>query len=106
MKLNNLLKLDRVVEDVLRNDPYSRKDDCYLILRTIQKMYPGLAAELFVNVMLNAKNLGISFESITRARRKVQRNYPELCDTETESARQIEQLEYMQYANENHIPGV
>lgn len=104
MKLNNLLKLDKVVEEVLREDKLARRDDCYLILRVIQKMNPKLATETFFNVMINARFYRISFESITRCRRRLQKKYPELADSKIESARQAEQLEYMQYANENHIP--
>lgn len=104
MKLNSLLKLDKTVEEVLREDELARRDDCYLILRVIQKINPKLATETFFDVMINAKSYGISFESITRARRKVQRNHPELADAETENARQAEQLEYMEYAN--HIPSI
>lgn len=106
MKLSKLLKLDKTVEEILREDELARRDDCYLILRVIQKSNPKLATETFFDVMINAKSHGISFESITRARRKVQRNHPELADAETESARQAEQLEYMEYANMDHIPGV
>ncbi len=106
MKLNNLLKLDKTVEEILREDELARRDDCYLILRVIQKSNPKLATETFFNVMINAKAHGISFESITRARRKVQRSHPELIDNVAESARQAEQLEYMEYANMDHIPGV
>lgn len=105
MKLNNLLKLDKIVEEILREDELARRDDCYLILRVIQKSNPKLAMETFFDVMINAKSYGISFELITRARRKVQRNHPELVDNATESARQTEQLEYMEYSNMNHIPG-
>ena len=106
MKLGKLLQLEKIVEEILRADDLARTDDCYLILLVVQKMYPKVAGAAFEEVMRNAKSMGISFESITRARRKVQRKHTELADKETESARNIEQLEYMEFANENHIPGV
>ena len=106
MKLRKLLKLEKVVEEVLIVDELARKDDCYLIFRVIQRLDPEMAGSTFEYVMFNAKPRGISFESITRARRKVQRKYPELVEKETASARNIEQLEYMEYANINHIPSV
>lgn len=106
MKLDKLIKLDKIVEEVLREYKQTREDDNYLIFKVVQRINPDLAGTTFANVMFNAKSQGISFESITRARRKVQRKYPELVDCETESARQTEQLEYMEYANSNHIPHV
>ena len=106
MKLDKLIRLDKVVEEVLREYPQTRKDDNYLIFKVVQRTNPELAGSTFANVMFSAKSEGISFESITRARRKVQRKYPELEDCETESARQAEQIEYMEYANSNHIPYV
>ncbi len=104
MKLEKLIRLDKVVEEMLQKYPETRKDDNYLIFKVVQKTNPDLAGSTFVNVMFNAKAKGISFESITRARRKVQQRHPELVDCETESARQTEQIEYMEYANESHIP--
>ena len=104
MKLEKLIRLDKIVEEVLREDIQARKDDNCLIFKVVQIISPDLAGSTFANVMFNAKSKGISFESITRARRKVQQRYPELVDCETESARQVEQIEYMEYANSNHIP--
>lgn len=106
MKLDKLIRLDKIVEEVLREDTQARKDDNYLIFKVVQITNPELAGSTFANVMFSAKSKGISFESITRARRKVQQRYPELVDCETESARQVEQIEYMEYANSNHIPYV
>lgn len=105
MKLEKLIRLDKVVEEILRKYPDTRKDDGCLIFYVVQKTNPDLAGSTFAKVMFNAKTKGISFESITRARRKVQQRHPELVDCETESVRQTEQIEYMEYANENHIPG-
>ena len=105
MKLNKLLKLDKVVEEILEKEELARKDDCILILCVVQELAPELAGSTFEYVMFNAKSRGISFESITRCRRKIQRKRPELADKETELARQKEQLEYMEYSNMNHIPG-
>ena len=48
--------------------------------------------------MFNAKNKGISFESITRCRRKLQKRYPELKNEETASKRNKKQKEYIKYA--------
>lgn len=100
MKIAKLRNLEKVVEEILRNDELSRKDDCYLILEVIRKMYPFEVGKTFADVMFNAKSKGISFESITRARRKVQRKYPELKDEEVAEIRNAEQEEYREYAKE------
>ena len=105
MKLERLIRLDKIVEQILREDELSRTDDCYLILKVVQRTHPELVGATFANVMMGARSKEISFESITRARRKVQRNHPELVHKETEEVRQSEQIEYIEYADERHIPG-
>ena len=106
MKIKKLIKLDKIVKEILEVEPLAREDDNYLIMLVVQQMEPELAGTTFANVMINAKSKGISFESITRARRKVQQRYPHLIDSKTENARQAEQLEYMEYSNMNHIPRI
>lgn len=54
----------------------------------------------FANVMLNAKSKGISFEGITRCRRKVQKKHPELKNVEVADIRDREQKEYIEYSKE------
>ena len=49
--------------------------------------------------MFNAENKGISFESITRCRRKLQEKNPELRDEETANMRNEKQKEYIKYAS-------
>lgn len=98
MKTKDLYKLEDVVKDILENDYLARTDDCYLILRVIQKMHPQMAGSVFTTAMMNAKEKKISFESITRARRKIQKQYPELKDKKTTEARYNEQDEYIKYA--------
>lgn len=106
MKLGKLIQLEKIVENILTKENLARVDDCFLILRVVQKMYPEFTGRSFAYVMMNGKKHGISFESITRARRKVQKKHPELVDKETEDIREAEQLEYMEFNNENHIPGL
>ena len=93
--MKKLKKLEVIVEEILRNDELSRKDDCYLILQVVRRLYPYDVGEKFETVMFNAKNKGISFESITRIRRKLQEKNPELKDEETAKKRNIIQNEYI-----------
>lgn len=51
--------------------------------------------------MFNAKNKGISFESITRCRRKLQEKNHELRDEETVNRRTIREKEFIKYAQQN-----
>lgn len=40
MKKDRLKRIDKIIEDILRDDELARRDDCYLILEVIRKMYP------------------------------------------------------------------
>lgn len=93
MRRRNQIK--NAVAFILWEDELARKDDCYLIMRVIQDIEPDLAGQTFANVMMNAKYKGISFESITRARRKYMSQHPELKDKETEKARREEEENYI-----------
>lgn len=99
--MKKLKKLEVIVEEILRNDELSRKDDCYLILQVVRRLYPYDVGEKFETVMFNAKNKGISFESITRIRRKLQEKNPELKDEEIAKKRNIIQNEYIKYSKQN-----
>ena len=100
MKLARLKNLKTIVEKILKEDELAREDDCYLILRTIQHTHPYEVGKIFSEVMMNAKSNGISFESITRARRQVQKKYPELKERDTAMARDNEQEEYIKFSRE------
>ena len=100
MKKEKLKKLEKTVEEILRADELARRDDCYLILETIRRIYPNEIGKKFEEVMFSAKNKGISFESITRARRKIQKKHSELKDQETAEIRNAEQKEYIEFSME------
>ena len=100
MKVVRLRKLKKIVEEILRKSELAREDDCYLILEVIRELYPFEVGKTFTQVMFNAKSKGISFESITRARRQVQKQYPELKDSEIAKIRDKEQEEYREFAKE------
>ena len=72
-----------------------------MILQVVRRLYPYDVGEKFETVMFNAKNKGISFESITRIRRKLQEKNPELKDEETAKKRNIIQNEYIKYSKQN-----
>ena len=99
MKTEDLYKLEDVVIAVLQESQLARKDDFHLIACVLEKIRPYVTSKSITYVLKNAKELKIpSFESITRARRKVQERYPDLKDTETAEARFEKTTEYVQYA--------
>ena len=100
MKIARLRNLEKVVEGILRKSDLAREDDCYLILEVIREMFPYEVGKTFAQVMFSAKSKGISFESITRARRKLQKKYPELKNKKVAEFRDEEQKEYREFAKE------
>ena len=72
--MNKLIK--KTVYKILDEDEKAREDDNYLIFKVVQALEPELAGTAFANVMFNLKYKNISFEGITRARRKYFEEYP------------------------------
>lgn len=96
-------EIKKTVYRILEQDSYARTDDNYLIMRVVQQLEPELAGTSFVNVMEGLKYKGISFEGITRARRKFLEEYPEFKDSEITLVREKEEENYfMEYSK--HIP--
>lgn len=92
----NLYKVEAIVKKVLTKHPEARDDDFLLVFRAYKKMNPSIKGMYFWHVMRNHKELGLpSFESITRARRKLQSNFPEL--KSSSKAAEIRAEEYMEY---------
>lgn len=98
MKINKIKNVEKIVKEILEKDELARRDDCYLILKVIEKLYPMEVGKTFYSVMIGATSKGISFETITRARRKIQSKNPWLKDEEISKIRDEEQKEYIEYA--------
>ena len=96
--MQKLMKVEEVVEQILRKDEYARSNDVYLILRYISKVYPYEIGKKFEEAMTNVSKKGLSFESITRARRKIQNKYPELKNDKVANFRDKKQKEYIAYS--------
>lgn len=96
-------EIKKTVYKILENEPETRKDDYLLILRVVQVLKPYSPSNTFIDVMYGMRNSGISFESITRARRKFFEERPELKDKKITEIREKEEEEYfLEYSN--HIP--
>lgn len=96
--MKKLLRIEEIVEQILREDIYSRNNDIYLILRYVLKVYPYESGKKFEEVMTNIEKKGLSFESITRARRKIQNKYPELRNEKIANLRNEKQKDYINYS--------
>ena len=93
-----LKMLEPIVYEILKDQPETRKDDYILIERVIDRIIPTQDLS-FKNVMTNHKELGLpSLESITRCRRKLQAENPDLVDNETQGYREEKIDDYVQYA--------
>ena len=96
--MQKLIKVEEVVEQILRKDEYARNNDVYLILRYISKVYPYEIGKKFEEAMTNVSKKGLSFESITRARRKLQNKDPELKNNKIADFRDKKQKDYIAYS--------
>lgn len=95
----------KTTRKILLEEPYSRENDGYLIRRVIEILEPDLYKKDFRNIMDNLQFTGISFESITRARRKFFEENLQLKVEKAEIARREKEEEYyLEYAN--HIPQI
>lgn len=72
----NYQEIKKTVLEIMVNEPLARSNDKYLIYRVLVTM--GLPTDL--QDLINTR---ISFESITRSRRKWQQQLPELNGNET-----------------------
>lgn len=91
------------VYKLLKEDKKAREDDNYLIWKVICALCQYDVGVTFISVLTGMKVRGISFESITRARRKFFEENPEYREKEIENIRrQEEEKYYTEYGN--HIP--
>ena len=90
-------KVQPIVYNALLNKPETRKDDYLLVLEVYQHF---ISADLSLKTVLEHHiELGLpSFASILRARRKLQKKYPELVHKATAEIREREREEYRAYA--------
>ena len=91
-------KLKNIVKDTLTNIEKTRNDDYMLTYFVIKKYLDdkNMKIDYFYQIMMFHKTYGLpSIESITRARRLLQRKYPELrADREVEKIRAEEEKQY------------
>lgn len=81
------MDLDKIydcVKDILEHDEKARGDDSVLYVKICKIKNPDVLSMPFYVVMQNARKLGLpAFESVSRARRKVQSDFEELKPSES-----------------------
>lgn len=86
--------IKKTVYKILQEDEYAREDDWYLIQRTLMQMLNCNYGTAFGQVLQGMKVQGISFEAITRCRRKFIEENPQLKEQNVEKARREEEENY------------
>lgn len=88
-------KVEATVKTILTNSTMARADDHYLYYCVV-KTYTN---DEFVFAFIHHKHLQLpTFESVSRARRRVQAKFPELrADEKTEQARLDKEIDFYNY---------
>jgi len=94
-----LKKVEQTVQEILENNLKARNDNFVLVYEVYQKLDIPVKFE-FMGLMLEHSKYGLpSFESITRARRKIVKNHPELQSSKKiKEFRKVQEEEYFEYA--------
>lgn len=93
-------KTEVYVKKALEKRPETRDDDNLLYLDVIEQINPALTNVNFKLNFATAKSQKLpAYETITRCRRKLQEQYPELAETEeARKAREEQQMNMFAYA--------
>ena len=95
--------IKKTVYKILQEDKLAREDDWYLMQQVLTKILPCNSGTAFGQVLQGMKVQSISFEAITRQRRKFLEENPQLKVEDVEKARREEEEEYyLEYSR--HIP--
>lgn len=91
--------MEKVVLNVLEKSPAARSDDYVLMWLVCNELKPELVEKPFADVLYHHKSWGLpNWETVTRCRRKIQRNRPDLVVEVTSRKRRKEEAEYREYA--------
>jgi len=89
-----------LVKDILIKNPLTRDSDPHLYIEVMMRLNPNATKMPFAMVLRNLTDLGLPlYDTVTRARRKVQAEYPELQGTERVKKFRAElEEEYKEYS--------
>ena len=90
----------KLVKQIMEDVPAARSDDDHLYSLVCEKICPAVNGLSFGTVIMRRKEMGLpAFESVRRARQKLQASYPELSGTSgVEAMRTVLEGEYKKYA--------
>lgn len=100
--MEDLKRLDKLVEKILKEDDKARNNLFYLYYLVAKERNPSIVNARFSTVLLNPKEYNLkSFESVSRCRRKIVENHPELAgNEEVEGGRWSNEEKFREYARE------
>lgn len=94
--MKNIKRTSDIVKEILINCPQARNSDDLLYINVCRKLSPMICTQQFQTVLLNRRALKLPpYESVRRARQKLQASYPEL--------RGSDDVEAMRVANEQSV---
>lgn len=98
--MKDIKTTESIVKELLTDSELARNNDDYLTLRVYGRIKPDVLTSPLEYVLTNRKALGLpSLKSIERARRKLQREFPELsANGIVEAYRQQNENDYRAYA--------
>ncbi len=93
-------KVEALVKKSLERNKSAREDDNLLYIEVISQINPELINTNFLKTFINAKKIGLpAFESISRARRKLQAKNENLRGSlENQKARKERELDMFEYS--------
>lgn len=99
-KAKELRNTTSIVKDILEQDVFARNSDDYLYYMVCRRVNEIMVHLPFWKVMLNRKQYKFpSFKSVERARRKLQREFPEFSgDADVEAQRTLNEEVFKEYA--------
>lgn len=99
MKVKYLIKLETIVTEILEENELARSDDYILYLAVCEKLCPNAMSKSLEYVLKNHNEVLPNWESVTRARRKVQERREDLISERAKKKREKEQAAYVEYAH-------
>lgn len=98
-------QIKTTVYKILEKDKLAIEDTMYLVQQTVIQLLNCNEGTAFAQVLQGMKYQGISFEAITRAKRKYLEEHPNKISKEMEQIRNKEEEEYfLEYGK--HVPYV
>ena len=103
--MNQLQQTSKLVKQILIEDVKARNSDSHLYLRVCETLNPSVLIKPFVSVLVGLKYYNLPpFETVRRARQKIQEKCPELSAVdEVENARAELETEYREFARGDAI---